>query len=236
MAGDERVRHCTLCSLNVYNFQEMTRDEIRALLVEKEGRVCARIYRRADGTMLTSDCPSGFEVLRQRMSRFAAALTAALFSVSAFASDGATCVKPRVKKGGSKVKFRTERLATSQQAELTGVVFDESGSVPIPGVTATLRDETTQREVSVVTDVKGTFTFTFARDGIYRVEVALSGFKPAVVEHLVLKQSEITRVRVALRMDMQESITVGGAGPDSTLMDSGVTTTFSQALINKLPH
>ena len=28
MAGDERVRHCTLCSLNVYNFAEMTRDEV----------------------------------------------------------------------------------------------------------------------------------------------------------------------------------------------------------------
>jgi len=25
MAGDERVRHCSLCSLNVYNFAEMTR-------------------------------------------------------------------------------------------------------------------------------------------------------------------------------------------------------------------
>ena len=37
MAGDERVRHCTLCSLNVYNFAEMTRDEIRALLARTEG-------------------------------------------------------------------------------------------------------------------------------------------------------------------------------------------------------
>ena len=69
MAGDERVRHCTLCSLNVYNFEEMTRDEVRALLMRTEGRVCARLYRRADGSLLTSDCPWGVRALRQRMSR-----------------------------------------------------------------------------------------------------------------------------------------------------------------------
>jgi len=37
MAGDNRVRHCTLCSLNVYNFAEMTRDELRELLARTEG-------------------------------------------------------------------------------------------------------------------------------------------------------------------------------------------------------
>jgi phosphopentomutase len=52
MAGDERVRHCTLCSLNVYNFAEMTRHEVRELLARTEGRVCARLYRRADGTVI----------------------------------------------------------------------------------------------------------------------------------------------------------------------------------------
>ena len=51
------MRHCTLCDLNVYNFAELTREEIRALLTS-EGRVCGRLYRRADGTLLTRDCPS----------------------------------------------------------------------------------------------------------------------------------------------------------------------------------
>jgi hypothetical protein len=37
----------------------MTAAEVSALIVETEGRLCARIYRRADGTVLTSDCPVG---------------------------------------------------------------------------------------------------------------------------------------------------------------------------------
>src|SRR5437763_16994902 len=85
MAGDERVRHCTLCSLNVYNFAEMTRDEVRELLVRTEGRVCARLYRRADGTVLTRDCPRGLRAMRQRASRVAVALVAALLSFPALA-------------------------------------------------------------------------------------------------------------------------------------------------------
>src|SRR3954447_1868937 len=76
MAGDERVRHCTLCGLHVYNFAEMTRAEVRDLLARTEGRVCARLYRRADGTVLTRDCPTGLRAMRQRASRVAAALVA----------------------------------------------------------------------------------------------------------------------------------------------------------------
>src|SRR5438270_5438445 len=94
MAGDERVRHCTLCSLNVYNFAEMTRDELRALLVRTEGRVCARLYRRADGTLLTRDCPAGLRALRRRASRVAPALVAALLTLPAWAFGGTSC-KPR---------------------------------------------------------------------------------------------------------------------------------------------
>jgi hypothetical protein len=98
-----------------------------------------------------------------------------------------------------------------------------------------LRDEAMKRELTTVTDVNGAFTFTSLNDGIYRVEVTLAGFTPAVVEHLRLKQSEIVRARVALRAEVTESITVGAVGPDSTMMDAGVTTTFSQSLISKLP-
>src|SRR3954462_15303359 len=86
MAGDERVRHCTLCSLNVYNFAEMTRDEVRELLVRTEGRVCARLYQRADGTVLRRDCPTGLRAIQQRASRIAAAVIAALLSLPALAS------------------------------------------------------------------------------------------------------------------------------------------------------
>ena len=59
MSGDDRVRFCGACKLNVYNLSEMTRRDVTELLQLVEGRLCVRFYRRKDGTVLTKDCPGG---------------------------------------------------------------------------------------------------------------------------------------------------------------------------------
>ncbi|HEY3243926.1 MAG TPA: hypothetical protein VGM03_11305 [Phycisphaerae bacterium] len=69
MQGDERVRFCDACKLNVYNLSAMTRHDAEALILEREGRLCARFYRRADGTILTENCPVGLRALRRRLAR-----------------------------------------------------------------------------------------------------------------------------------------------------------------------
>lgn len=64
MKGDDRVRNCAKCSLNVYNISEMTREEAAELIANTEGRLCIRLWRRRDGTVITKDCPMGFRQLR----------------------------------------------------------------------------------------------------------------------------------------------------------------------------
>src|SRR3954451_5691753 len=66
MYGDDRKRFCGQCKLNVYNLSGMTTDEAEALIMNTEGRLCVRFYRRADGTVLTSDCPVGWARVKQR--------------------------------------------------------------------------------------------------------------------------------------------------------------------------
>lgn len=66
MTGDARTRHCGDCNKNVYNLSEMTREEAQALLIEKEGKLCVRYYRRNDGTILTANCPVGTKRRRRR--------------------------------------------------------------------------------------------------------------------------------------------------------------------------
>lgn len=56
MRGDDRVRHCLECHLDVYDLSAMTETEAEALISEREGRLCVRVTRRADGTVLTQDC------------------------------------------------------------------------------------------------------------------------------------------------------------------------------------
>ena len=56
MRGDDRKRFCDSCSLHVYDVSQMTRPEAEAFLLRSEGRVCARLWRRVDGTLITKDC------------------------------------------------------------------------------------------------------------------------------------------------------------------------------------
>jgi hypothetical protein len=83
MLGDERVRFCGQCERNVYNLSEMSRAEAEALVGRAEGRMCVRLYQRADGTVLTSDCPVGAR--RQRLRhRVWASLSGAVASAALF--------------------------------------------------------------------------------------------------------------------------------------------------------
>ena len=81
MYGDDRKRFCGECKLNVYNLSGMTREEAEALIFNAEGRLCVRIYRRADGTVITSDCPVGWEKIKQRTRFYAAALASLLMAL-----------------------------------------------------------------------------------------------------------------------------------------------------------
>lgn len=228
MAGDDRVRHCTLCDLNVYNFAAMTRDEVRALLIKSEGRLCARLYRRADGTLLTKDCPTGLRALQRRVSRFVSAMMAAVLSIGALASG---CASARWR-NGSKIDVAIEQAATPQPAVLTGVVVLDGS--PLPGATITVRNEASPSQFTVITDEHGAFTFHALHEGIYRVEVELTGLHTAVLKHLALKQSEVARAHVAMRMDAVETVTVGGAIMEN--LNEPLSTTFTQDFLDKLPH
>lgn len=85
MRGDGPVRFCGLCKLNVYNLSAMTEDEAEETIREREGRLCVRFYKRADGTVSTADCaPMRFAALRRTARRTmtgAAALLVALLGL-----------------------------------------------------------------------------------------------------------------------------------------------------------
>jgi hypothetical protein len=80
MVGNERVRFCGQCSLNVYNLSAMSKGDAERLVSQTEGRLCVRYYRRADGTILTKNCPVGLRALKRRLSRIASASISAALS------------------------------------------------------------------------------------------------------------------------------------------------------------
>ena len=84
----DAVRFCTGCSLNVFNLSKMSPTEAEELLrrtsVSGE-KLCAGIYRRKDGTVMTENCPKGLRKLRDTARKTierAAAFLATVTSVS----------------------------------------------------------------------------------------------------------------------------------------------------------
>ncbi len=74
MPGDDRIRSCSTCAMRVYNLSDMTTTDALTLVREAEGRLCVRFYRRADGTILTADCPVGVRAATwKRLRRLASA-------------------------------------------------------------------------------------------------------------------------------------------------------------------
>jgi hypothetical protein len=80
MRGNERVRFCDECSMNVYNLSNMTRKDAEALIMNTEGRLCVRYYHRPDGSILTANCPVGVRALKRRVSGFSRAVVSSVLS------------------------------------------------------------------------------------------------------------------------------------------------------------
>lgn len=78
MRGNDKARFCGQCRLNVYNISAMTRPEAEALVGGADGRLCVRLYKRADGTVITQDCPVGLAAVRRRLARLGVRTAAAI--------------------------------------------------------------------------------------------------------------------------------------------------------------
>jgi hypothetical protein len=80
MIGNERARFCGQCNLNVYNLSSMTRSEAESFIAQNEGRLCVRYYHRADGSVITENCPVGLRAIQRKISYLTRAMISAVLS------------------------------------------------------------------------------------------------------------------------------------------------------------
>jgi hypothetical protein len=80
MIGDDRKRYCGECKLNVFNLSGMSQTEAENLIMNAEGRLCVRFYKRADGSVITEDCPVGWARVKQRTRTYITAVASLIFT------------------------------------------------------------------------------------------------------------------------------------------------------------
>jgi|GEM_PF-6228148 len=82
MSGTDQQRFCDTCDKHVLNFSEMSAAEVnQAMSSAGDTRVCARIQRKPDGSIVTRDSRSKLRrSLLSRVSQFAALATACVLA------------------------------------------------------------------------------------------------------------------------------------------------------------
>jgi hypothetical protein len=189
MAGNDRVRHCAQCNLNVYNFSAMTSAEAEELISNHQGRLCGRLYQRRDGTFLTSDCANSFQVRIRWVTRVAGiALSAATIGMN-FAAAQTTSNSSQ------------SRVVQIQQKEsgISVEILDPTGAV-IPKAHISLVDESGKVK-SALTGEDGTYNAPNLLPGIYKVTVQMNGFSE-VHEEVRVVQNKITLLHLTMAVGL----------------------------------
>ena len=233
MSGDDRVRFCDQCSLHVYNLAELTRAEAEKLIANTEGRICARLFRRADGTIITKDCPVGLRAIRRRMAKRGAAIFAAVMTL-------ATSVfgqKPKAKdKSSCREQVTTTRTvndSTNGLGSLSGRVVDPNDAT-VAGVTVTIADQKTKQSRTTVSDKEGKFLMAGLETGTYTIGFQAIGFKKLELRNISLGEKESINIELILNGEATEVIGVVAAEPSLIDLPRG-TFIINERMIRSLP-
>ncbi|MEP6850150.1 MAG: carboxypeptidase-like regulatory domain-containing protein [Acidobacteriota bacterium] len=194
MPGDDRKRFCASCRLSVYNVSGMTETEVTRLIGERNGRICMRLRRRADGTVITRDCPVGMRAVRKRVGVFAGATLAAILGLFSI-SFGQKNDDQNVTIDASKIQV-TRRASHAESGNLSGMVTDENGAV-IERAKILLLLENTEK-FSTVSDGEGRFHIGLIAPGKYSLQIESLGFKLLKVENLEITKVEDQDVSIVL--------------------------------------
>jgi carboxypeptidase family protein len=116
-------------------------------------------------------------------------------------------------------------LAFAQDAELQGVIKDQSGAI-VPGASVTILAPTTGARRTITSDAAGRYVFSFLSPGDYDVTAELTGFQPVTRAGISLDSGSRITLDLTLRpARINETVAVAANGPvdespgDATIID-----------------
>ncbi len=220
MTGDDRVRFFDLCNLHVYNFTELTRTEAESLIANSEGRICARLYRRADGTVITKDCPVGLRAIRRRIAKVAGVVCTAILTVggNVFARGdlNLTASERPTFVGNDSLELPMQAISAS----VSGTITDPNDE-PIRGAVLTLINLQTNHKQVAKSDKKGRYRFFVSQFGSYTLKVEAAYFHN-FQQDLAIHLSDELRLDVSLIIGGMVGVVVSTEAPRTGFDLNGV--------------
>ena len=125
------------------------------------------------------------------------------------------------------------------QVSITGIIagtVTDSTKAAIPGATVKLTDEGTKVEKSTVTNSSGVFTFRDLSLGSYEVTIALTGFRSATYNKVVVEAGRTTEIRAELAVGgVEQNVTVEGRSPVLDTTSNVIGSTLTNKEVQELP-
>ena len=192
MPGGPRARHCEACGKQVHNFAMMSAREIEKLVARADGELCARITRRADGSLVTLDARPSVGLAAQVVMSASMVLGAAGAVAQSAGGQGA-----------------------DGQAVLTGTLLNADGSRPLEGAQIVVSSGTEQ-VANVRSDAEGKFRISVPPSS-YDVKI-IEGHAQTTLRALLLVEGEQelpvfpigTTSTITVTADMSGYTTTGG--------------------------
>jgi carboxypeptidase family protein len=199
MPGDEKKRFCVECNKFVYDFSQMTRRQVEAIVSIHRGRMCARITRRPDGSLLTLETPPAHPVVARRASPVVNATLAAILGLSVPANVLNVDVSAAQLIARSDADGKGARTPYGGgEALVGGTVFDPQGAV-IPNAVAKLISDA-GAELETKTSGEGEFTFAQVPFGSYIMLVEAQGFYMHVNSNVIVDTPYDTHFEVTMKV------------------------------------
>jgi len=126
-------------------------------------------------------------------------------------------------------------FAQSERGNITGVVTDSSGAV-VPNVAVTITNTATNVPERVITTSAGEYNAANLVPGVYRIEVAASGFKRFSEAGVTLTAGSTARVDAKLEIGaVGESVQVQASAVQLQTENSKVSTAVQSVMVDELP-
>jgi hypothetical protein len=120
-------------------------------------------------------------------------------------------------------------------ASISGVVKDTAGAV-LPGVSVTVRNDTTGVAQEVVTDATGAYLATALEAGSYTVSASLGGFKSAVAKAIRVAPGLPVTIPLTLEIgQLEETVTVTSSSELINTQNATVAATLNSDQLTRLP-
>ncbi len=217
MRGNDQVRFCEHCNLNVHDLSAMSRMRAERLVSRSNGRLCVRFISDSAGLLMSQ--PAQKRKLHQigpRVSRIAAgAFTAALSVTSAVAQNA----------------NRTLDLSSTPTAPVSrwdtgtivfGTITDPNGAV-IPGATVHVSNPELGIDYFVNSDGEGNFRVDQLKPAYYRIRIEAPGFA-ASEDQSIYVGTTVTRHDRSLKVGTisEEVDVLSGDSETGTVISGGM--------------